>query len=101
MLRLAMIAGLLAAAPLLSAAEDGRALYDKNCKACHGANGEGNPKLAAMMKVEFRHLGSPEVQAKSDADLAKVITDGTGKMKPVKAVTDTKAVVEFLRTLKK
>ncbi len=47
-------------------------------------------------------LGRVEIQAKSNADLKKVITDGHGKMKPVggldeKQVTD---VVAFVRTLK-
>ena len=87
----------------LTAAEDGKALYDKSCKTCHGANGEGNAKLAAMMKVEMRALGSPEVQAKPDAELKKIITEGAGKMKPVKSLSgeQSSAVVAFVRTLKK
>ena len=84
-------------------AEDGKALYEKSCKACHGANGEGNAKLAAMMKVEMRALSSPEVQSKPDADLKKIITAGAGKMKPVKSLSgeQVSAVVAFVRTLKK
>jgi mono/diheme cytochrome c family protein len=98
-----VLAGVLLAAPLVSVwAADGKPLYDKNCRTCHGANGEGNAKIAAMLKVELRHLGSPEVQAKSDADLKKAITAGVGKMKPVKmSDKDAASVVEFLRTLKK
>jgi cytochrome c6 len=82
-------------------AEKGKALYTAKCKMCHGAEGEGNPGMAKMMKVEMKHLGSKEVQAMKDADLKKGIADGSGKMKPVK-LTDEEAanVIAYLRTLK-
>jgi mono/diheme cytochrome c family protein len=79
----------------------GKAAYDKKCASCHGANGEGKDSIAKVMKVEFRPLGSKEVQAKSDAELKKTILEGGGKMKPVKDV-DSKAaddIVAYLRTL--
>ena len=81
----------------------GKDLFGKKCASCHGAAGEGKASIAKTMKVELRHLGAKEVQAKSDADLKKVILEGTGKMKPV-AGTDAKAaddLVAFLRTLAK
>jgi mono/diheme cytochrome c family protein len=93
----------LAVAPVLCAdAAAGKASYEKACKSCHGGDGKGNPAIAKMMKVELKALGSKEVQAKSDADLKKVITEGAGKMKPVKTITDAQAadVVAFVRTLK-
>ena len=79
----------------------GKALYDKKCATCHGKLGEGNPNLAKTLKVEFRHLGSKEVQAKSDDELKKVITEGTEKKKPVKGLTDDDLanVIAYLRTL--
>jgi mono/diheme cytochrome c family protein len=80
----------------------GKDIFGKKCASCHGANGEGKDSIAKMMKVEFRHLGSKEVQAKSDAELMKIITEGGGKMKPVKDV-DSKAtedIVSYLRTLR-
>jgi mono/diheme cytochrome c family protein len=81
----------------------GQAAFDKACKACHGPNGEGNPKIAQMMKVTMRPLGSKEVQAKSDAEFKKIITEGSGKMKPVTRLTpkEVDEVVAFLRTLAK
>ena len=47
------------------------------------------------------HRRQSEVQAKSDADLKKVITAGSGKMKPAKGLTDADVanVVAYLRTL--
>ena len=84
------------------AADDGKTVYAKKCASCHGDKGEGKPAIAKSLKVEFRHLGAPEVQAKSDADLAKSINDGAGKMKPVKGLSeaDVKAVIAHVRTLK-
>ena len=56
-----------------------------------------------MLKVEIKDLKSAEVQGMSDADLKKTISDGTGKMKPVKAVSasDADNVVAYIRSLKK
>lgn len=82
-------------------AQAGKAVYDKSCKMCHGVDGKGNPAIAKALNVTLKPLGSAEVQAKSDADLKKDSTQGTGKMKPVK-LSDAQAadVVSYLRTLK-
>ncbi|HTX34134.1 MAG TPA: cytochrome c [Bryobacteraceae bacterium] len=84
-------------------ATEGKAVYDRSCKNCHGATGEANPAIAKMMKVEIANLGSPEVQKMSDADLAKIITTGKGKMQPIRSVTGKSVddVVAYIRTLKK
>ena len=84
------------------AAGEGKAIYDKSCRACHGPDGKGNPAIAKMLKVTMQPLGSKEVQAKSDSELKKIIAEGTGKMKPVSSVSAKQAddVVAFLRTLK-
>ena len=81
---------------------DGKAAFDKSCKACHLSDGKGNAAIGKAMKVELRPLGSKEVQAKPDTELSKNITEGLGKMKPVKSLApaDVKSVVEFVRTLK-
>lgn len=81
----------------------GKPVYDKKCAMCHAAAGEGKEAMAKMLKVEFRHLGCKEVQAKSDPELSKIITEGTGKMKAVTglSVTDVANVVAYVRTLAK
>ncbi len=91
-----------AMAPAFAGAPEGKVVYDAKCKACHGATGQGNPGIAKMMKVEMRALGSAEVQAMSDEDLKKIVTDGKGKMKPVAGLSATQVtdVVAFVRTLK-
>jgi mono/diheme cytochrome c family protein len=99
-----LIAICVPAAVLLAAdAKAGQAVFDKSCKSCHGADGAGNPTIAKMMKVELRALGSAEVQAQSDDDLAKIVTAGKGKMRPVASVTGKSVddVVAYVRTLKK
>ena len=99
-----MTALLLYVTPLLAAdAAAGKDLYGKKCASCHGASGEGKDSVAKMLKVEFKHLGSKEVQTKTDADLKKVILEGGGKMKGVKDVDAKGAddVVAYMRTLKK
>jgi creatinine amidohydrolase len=60
----------------------GKELYAKKCGTCHGDKGEGKPAVAKMLKIEFRHLGSKEVQTQSNEDLNKVIIKGIEKMKP-------------------
>jgi mono/diheme cytochrome c family protein len=81
----------------------GKAVYDKSCKSCHGADGTANPNIAKMMKVEIKDLSSADVQAHSDADLKKVVTEGQGKMKPIKTVAgkDVDNVIAYVRSLKK
>src|SRR3954454_13479969 len=68
-------------------AKAGKAAYDKACKSCHGADGTPNAGIAKSMKVDMAHLGDPAVQGTSDATLKTIITDGKGKMKPVKSVS--------------
>jgi mono/diheme cytochrome c family protein len=81
----------------------GKAVYNKSCKACHGADGTPNPAIAKSMKVEMLHLGDPAVQKLSDADLKSFITSGKGKMKAITSVKG-KAVDEdtaYMRTFNK
>ena len=75
----------------------GKAVYDAKCKSCHGADGQGNPAIAKMMKVEMKPLGE------SSADVKKVVTEGQGKMKAVTTVTgaDLDNVVAYIHSLKK
>jgi mono/diheme cytochrome c family protein len=80
----------------------GKAVYDRACKSCHGADGKANPAITKAMKVEITDLKSPDVQSMSDADLKKIIVDGKGKMRPVKTVTGKQLddVVAYVKSLK-
>lgn len=81
----------------------GKAVFDKKCATCHGTDGQGKEALAKMLKVEFRPLGSKEIQDKKDEELRKDITEGNGKMKPVKGLTDAELtnVIAYVRSFKK
>lgn len=80
----------------------GKAVYDRACKSCHGADGAPNPAIAKMMKVEIKDLKSPDVQMMSDAEIAKIITQGKGKMHAVTSVSGKQAddVAAYVKTLK-
>lgn len=84
-------------------AEAGKTTFGKKCASCHGKGGEGNPTMAKMLGAEIKDLGSADVQAKSDEELSKAVTEGVGKMKPVKGLTDEEIanVVAYVRSLKK
>jgi mono/diheme cytochrome c family protein len=100
-----IVLGLAASAATAVQAADataGKAAFDKSCKSCHGPDGAGNPAIAKMFKVEMRDLKSADVQAMSDADLMKIITDGKGKMKPLASASASAAdIVAYIRTWKK
>ena len=102
---LAALVLLTLATPALRAADvqAGKTAFTTSCKTCHGATGEGNPAIAKALKVTIPALGSKEVQGKSDEELKKVITAGTGKMKPVQGLSSRQVqdVIAFVRSLTK
>jgi len=101
---LIVVLSLTAATTALQAADAGagKAAYDKSCKSCHGVDGTANAAIGKMMKVDMRNLQAPEVQATSDEELKKIITDGKGKMKPMPALSGSAAdIVAYMRTFKK
>lgn len=71
---------------------DGAAVFTAKCKMCHGADGK---------KLAKADLSSAAVQAKSDADLVKFMTTDAKHKTRVPDEATAKAVVAFLRTLKK
>ncbi len=97
------LASLVATAGLAADIKAGQAIYDKSCKSCHGADGTPNAAVAKMKKVEMRDLKSAEVQAMSNDDLKKVITEGMGKMTPAKTITGASLdnLVAYVHSFKK
>ena len=97
------------AIPALSAcAADGKALYEKDCAKCHGADGKGETKMGK--KYGCKDYTDAKVQAELKDDAAtKAIkegyTDKEGKvvMKPAVDVSDddVKALVAYMRAFKK
>lgn len=85
-----------------------KALYDKECAKCHGADGKGDTKMGK--KLGAKDYTDPKVQAELKDDAAfKAIKEGLkdkdGKtlMKPLEGVSDEdiKALVAYMRTFKK
>jgi cytochrome c6 len=98
-LLLAIVATMLA--PLAAFAADGAAVYKAKCATCHGADGKGETSIGKSMKL--KSLAAADVQKTTDADLAKVISDGKGKMPAYKgklSADEIKALVTYIRTLK-
>jgi cytochrome c6 len=104
----ALVVGLLGTTLLFSpaarAADDadnsaGQAPYKTKCLACHGADGSGTPVGKSLKAADLR---SPEVQKKSDAELAQYISDGKGNMPSFKSSTkddEIQALVKYVRGL--
>jgi len=86
--------------------EAGKALYVKQCQRCHGANGEGVPRMYRVVGAKIVHLGSQGAQEKSDDFIRKSMTDGcckpTNKMQAIKELTPEQIenILAFTRTLK-
>jgi mono/diheme cytochrome c family protein len=89
-------------------AADGKALYDQSCAKCHGADGKGDTTMGKKLGV--KDYSSAAVQAALTDDAAvKAIKegvkdkDGKNLMKGTDGISDAdaKAIVAYMRTLKK
>jgi cytochrome c6 len=86
----------------LRAQTDVAKVYKTNCVLCHAADGSGDTASGKSLKA--KDLRSPEVQGKSDEELADVITKGAGKMPAFgkKLSPDAiKSLVAYIRALPK
>jgi mono/diheme cytochrome c family protein len=93
------------------AAADGKALYDKHCKTCHGIDGtgmkDGKPlPIAKAMKLNDEEAKKLNLVAskKTEAEIEKDTLEGVGKMKPMKGkMTDeeAKAIATYSKGLQK
>ena len=94
--------GLLLAATAAGAqAPDGKALYEKSCKMCHGADGVPPAAMQKMMPT-LAALTASFMASRSNDSVVKVLTDGTAKMKPYKdklSPEEMLAVAKYVREL--
>jgi mono/diheme cytochrome c family protein len=81
----------------------GKTVYANKCMICHGADGGGATGYANALGLQPARLASDAVQNKTDAELKKIILEGSGKMKPIKGLSDTdiEKVIAYVRTLRK
>ena len=85
-------------------AKAGKALYDKLCVSCHGADGKGNPAMIKALGEKGLDVTTKEVKAMKDEQILKVIVEGAGKMPASgKNLTpqEQKEVLSFTRSLAK
>ena len=96
----AALAALSATAVFTADATAGKAVYDKSCKGCHGADGTPNPGMVKMMKVDIKDFKTTDY---SEADIKTAVSAGKGKMKPVPTVTGASLddVAAYVKSLKK
>jgi mono/diheme cytochrome c family protein len=86
----------------VAAEASGKALYDKSCAGCHGADGKGNEKMKDILGVKDLSIVSKETVKKSDEQLLKVIAEGAGKMPASKLSKDEqKQTLNYARSLAK
>ena len=82
----------------------GKQVYSTYCVACHGETGKGDGVAAAALDPKPRDLTTGEFKyGSTDEELFKFITEGKGPMPPWGSLpeADRRAVIEYIRSLKK
>jgi len=93
----------LTSAAMAGEADSGKALFEKSCAGCHGADGKGNAKMAKLPGFDKGlNIVGPEVKKQSDEKLLKIIAEGAGKM-PASKLTpaEQKQALAYVRSLAK
>jgi len=81
----------------------GKTLYQKHCKACHGAAGKGDGPKAASLKTAMDDISKPAFKAIADGDKYFMAMVGRGDMPNFeKKVVDEEerwAIINYLNSL--
>lgn len=56
--------------------EAGKKIYLESCQNCHGPTGKGDSDMAAYLTPKPANLAAKTTQAKTDAQLRKIILEG-------------------------
>ncbi len=104
LLPLALAAALMATAA--QAGDPAAAMYTKKCATCHSADGHGDAKKAAVLKIEpaLLDFNRPASLSLGADELRKIVAEGKGKMpaygKTLKPA-EIDALVAHVETLRK
>ena len=99
---IALVLGVSSVAPVFAADASGKALFEKSCAGCHGADGKGNPAMAKVIGEKGLNITTKETAQKSDAQLLKIIAEGSGKMPASKlSKEEQKQALDHARSLAK
>ena len=98
----------MAAAALPGIAGDAKAIYEKDCAKCHGADGKGDTKMGKKLGIKDYTDAKVQAEMKDDA-AAKAIKEGLKDkedkvlMKPADGLSDEdiKGLIAYLRAFKK
>jgi len=105
---LALSIAVMTVAALSARAEDAKAIFERDCAKCHGADGKGDTRMGK--KLGAKDYTDPKVQEALKDDAAfKAIKEGLKDkddktlMKPAEGLSDgdIKGLVAYLRTFKK
>jgi len=82
---------------------DGKDLYAKHCKSCHGSTGLGDGPKAASLDGTCSDFSTKKFHALSDGEIFFQMTEGKGKMPSFKKLIPEDngrwSMVNYLRTL--
>jgi len=95
--------GLWSSGVLAADAASGKAVYEKSCVGCHGADGKGNPAMAKVLGEKGLNIVGADTTKKSDDQILKVLAEGAGKMPAQKSLSkdEQKQVLGHVRSLAK
>jgi cytochrome c553 len=88
-------------------AEDAKAIYERECTKCHGADGKGDTKMGKKLNAKDYTDAKVQAELKDDAAIKAIkegLKDGDKTlMKPAEGLTDAdmKALVAYMRAFKK
>jgi len=84
---------------------NGKDLWAKNCKSCHGAKGLGDGPKGASLKTNPGDFTAPAFQGQTDGEIYYKTSTGREEMpsyeKKIPEANDRWALVAYMRTLKK
>jgi len=89
----------LTASAAAAQAPDGKALYEKNCRMCHGPQGVP-PEAMVKMMGKIPTLNAAFLASRGEDSVVKVLEHGIGKMKPYQGkltAPEMAAVAKYVR----